>query len=77
MNTKEQAITLATKATNILDQNNGEFTLTFFDDTTKKVRILNINSAYNENRFSCSITTFTTDINSTTRYDIYELKNIN
>lgn len=76
MNTQEQAIILATKATNTLDKNKGEFSLTFFDGTTKKVRILNINSSYNESGFSCSITTFTTDINNTTRYDIYELKDI-
>jgi len=77
MNTKEQTIILANKATNTLDKNKGEFTLTFFDGTTEKVKILNINSTYNESVFSCIITTFTTDINSTTRYDIYEIKDIN
>lgn len=76
MNTQEQAIILATKATNTLDKNKGEFSLTFFDDTTRKVKILNINSSYNESGFSCSLTTFTNDINDTTRYDIYELKDI-
>lgn len=76
MNTQEQAIILATKATNMLDKNKGEFSLTFFNRTTQKVKILNINSSYNESGFSCSLTTFTNDINDTTRYDIYELKDI-
>lgn len=76
MNTQEQAILLATKAKNTLDKNEGEFSLTFFDGTIQKVKILNINSFYNESGFSCSLTTFTNDINDTTRYDIYELKDI-
>ena len=43
MNTQEQAIILATKATNTLDKNKGEFSITFFDGTKQKVKILNIN----------------------------------
>ena len=76
MNTQEQAIILATKATNKLDKNKGEFSLTFFDGTTQKVKILKLNSSYNESGFSCSLKTFTNDINNTTHYDIYELKDI-
>jgi hypothetical protein len=77
MNTKEQAIKLATKATDNLDKKKGVFTLTFFDDTKKEVRVLNINSNLDKDGFSCVLTTFTNDINNTTRYDIYDLKDIN
>ncbi len=77
MNTKEQAIILATKATDTLDKNKGVFTLTFFDDTKKKVKVLNINSRLDESDFSCILTTFTNDINNTTFYSIYDLKDIN
>jgi len=76
-NTKEQAIALATKATESLDKKRREFEFTFFDNTKINVRVLNINSTIIENGFSCSIITFTTDINKTTTYNIYDIKDIN
>lgn len=74
MNTKEQAINLAMKATELLDKKKGVFELTFFDNTKTEVKILNINSKLDQKGFSCFLTTFTNDINKTTKYDIYEIK---
>ena len=77
MSTKEQTIKLTNKATQILDQKKYVLTLTFFDNTKKDVKVLNINSNLDNNEFSCFLTTFTTDMNKTTTYDIYNLKDVN
>jgi len=76
MNTREQAIDLAKKATGLLDRKKGVFELTFFDNTTTEVRVLNINSKLDHTGFSCTLTTFTNDVKLTTRHDIYEIQDI-
>lgn len=75
-NTKEKAIALSSKLSETLDDKKGEFTFTFFDNTKIAVRVLNMTSTTDANGFNCFITTFTNDINQTTRYDIYNIKDI-
>ena len=77
MNTKEQAIELYQKAGTLIDPNQGVLTLTFFDNSNTKVRLLNMNSNWNAEHFTATLSTFTDNIQNTTEYDIYEIMDIN
>ena len=76
MNTLEEAISLCMKAGNLIGPNQGELTLTFFDDKKIKVKILNKSSHWSKDQFTCILKTFTTDINQTTLYDIFYIKEV-
>jgi len=73
---KEEAIILATKATDLLSKKEGKFTLTLHDDTIIDVNVLNINSSLKDGNFECNLNAFTNNINESKNYNIYDLKDI-
>lgn len=77
MNTKEEAIKLSTKVDELIELKKGELTLTMFDNTKINVRLLHKMSNWTPGEFTCILKIFTNDINQTTLYDIYNLKNVN
>ncbi len=77
MNTKEQAIKLCTKVDELIEVKKGELTFTMFDNTKINVRLLHKMSNWTPCEFTCILKIFTNDINQTTLYDIYKLKDVN
>jgi len=78
MNNKEQAMQLSNKVDSIINDKNNFSNLLFFDNSSLDVRLLSMNSRLDSNGlFTCSLETFTNDINLTTTYDIYKIKDIN
>ncbi len=77
MNTKEQEIKLCTKVDELNELKIGELTFTMFDKTKINVRLLHKMSNWTPDEFTCILKIFTNDINQTTLYDIYNLKDVN
>ena len=76
-NTREEAITLFEKIEEIKENKKNILILTLFDKTDIEVKLLSLNSTRSENDFSCTIVTFTNNINDATSYDIYDIKDVN
>ena len=75
-NTKESAIKILDKIHNLMNINHGRFTFVFFDGKKIPLNIVSTKSELTMSDFRCEINTFTNDINQTTCYDIYNIKDI-
>lgn len=75
-NTKEEAIALNQKITELISQNK-IFKLTFFDERIVDVKILKMKSKIDETNFYCTLYTFCDNILDIVEYDIYILKDVN
>lgn len=76
-NSKEEAIALFEKIEEIKENKNNSLILTLFDKTELKVKLKSLNSNISENNFSCTLVTFTNNMNETTSYDIYDINDVN
>lgn len=76
-NTKEEAIALFEKIEEIKENKNNILILTLFDKTDLEVKLKSLNSKISETNFSCTLVTYTNNMNETTSYDIYDISDVN
>lgn len=77
MNTFEQVMQLSNKIHSLLNKNRGVVTLHFYDGTTITANVKSSNTSFGVDKQPESfITTFTTDINNTTIYNLFLVREI-
>ena len=76
-NTIKSAIKILDKIHNLMNINHGQFTFIFHDGSKSTIKFLSAESELTMSDYKCEIKTFTNDINQTTTYNIYDIKDVN